>query len=450
MRTWPVPGLFCFSHVSQGVCRNGSLSGVVAPVYFACSWLCSRYPKVYDALTTCTIAASVPVSLQQWEHTDGTGTAGGLASSVPSTTPTLSSAFRGQMGQIYVFDDALGVPQVEGIFSLGPGYMYSFMASESGLPRAGPASAVLSDTKDGLSSKIVVALNAQVRPRVPHLLSYPIFPRLTLSSPCFPSCAPYRHLILQHLVPFFTIFTGCRLLLVWYQRRPATSKVLVAFGCMGVQPSVVSLVLCPLAWRVSAAWVVQASMGRTLFNIAPLWEQAQAPGGDTGGAVAGIMPGVQLCYRQRVQDVINCVGGISVLFPLFTQLDQPVEGLERRGGIEPPPGRRRAFGSDDPASENSQLALDVVGLLTAVLAGNQASQQYMLNVNGFGVTNFLLQRVSPHHLSVKFVLALENLISCIANDTGERVEELGWGAWVIVCVLLIALTLLCNLCLCSW
>ena len=153
---------------------------------------------------------------------------------------------------------------------------------------------------------------------------------------------------------------------------------------------------------------LQASSGRALFDTSPLHDNSS----EQSVYDAAIRPGVQLCSRQRMQDVIHCVGGIAVLFPLFTQLDQPEED----------PGRGAEELLDGIASTtvvDSHLALDVIDLLTAVLAGNHSSQLYMLNISGFAVLGFLLQRVNPQHLSVKFVLALENLVGCVSHTQGS-------------------------------
>ena len=464
-----------------------------------------NYPKVLEPITSCSFASSCPLP---GDHHRG-------------RVASMASAFRGQMGPIYFFDDALSPAQVDGIYQLGPSYMYSFLPGESGLPRDGQAAQVLSEGKEGLSTKIVLSYNAQ------------------------------------------------------------------------------------------------ASVGGTLFNTAPpLGEQS---GGGTdgwtqGGSEARILPGVQLCARQRMQDAINCVGGVAVLFPLFTQLDQPQEGHEgergkdkdgeenkergndgdtgsveeakgaegevkkvevkendeeaqENGSLEhqskvtglkkdaegkapvalgvgsqglgregsrrherrrsegvgsepagalkvveeeegeeaeaqveqfrkmmqdakktdakktpstgranppsstaqariktasfsksatagrpsasssskPPQARQvaaastaasgsragpsrppsapakelRGFADEPQGAVDTQLALDIVGLLTAVLGASRAAQQHMALVHGFGVINFLLQRVAPSHLSVRLVLAVENLVCCLEGCQGE-------------------------------
>lgn len=73
-----------------------------------------------------------------------------------------SSSFSGQIGPVYLFNDAISGEQVQSIYSLGPSYMYAFLDNEA-LPLCGDKlqSGIL-DAKDGLASKIIFAFNAQV------------------------------------------------------------------------------------------------------------------------------------------------------------------------------------------------------------------------------------------------------------------------------------------------
>jgi hypothetical protein len=98
-----------------------------------------RYAKVNELMTRCTIGTELrpvgeePISIG-FERT---------------------FAFTGQMGPVYVFSDALSSEQINGIYNLGPSYMYSFHGDDS-LYRG------ILDARDGISSKIIFGLNAQV------------------------------------------------------------------------------------------------------------------------------------------------------------------------------------------------------------------------------------------------------------------------------------------------
>lgn len=154
---------------------------------------------------------------------------------------------------------------------------------------------------------------------------------------------------------------------------------------------------------------LQASSGRALFDISPVLEYSPDP----VLYDATIMAGTLLCYRHLVQDSVQCVGGIGVFFPLLTQLDQPV--CTPSSVMVNTCDQKRVEGYP----VDSHVAVEVIDLLTAVLAGNLANQQYMRNMSGMSILGFLLQSVSPQHLTVNVVAALERLVTTVAKGTGK-------------------------------
>lgn len=71
-------------------------------------------------------------------------------------------AFIGQMGPVYAFSDALSPEQIRGIYSLGPSYMYSFHGDRNLLTNDDSMYKGVLDARDGISSKMIFGLNAQV------------------------------------------------------------------------------------------------------------------------------------------------------------------------------------------------------------------------------------------------------------------------------------------------
>ncbi|KAG9440194.1 hypothetical protein H6P81_020359 [Aristolochia fimbriata] len=104
-----------------------------------------RYPKVNDLLTNCSIGTKVILAPNEEEN---------LQIPLKETFP-----FHGQIGPIYMFSDALSPDQVKGIYSLGPGYMYSFVGNDIAI--IWDAGNGILDAKDGIASKIIFGLNAQ-------------------------------------------------------------------------------------------------------------------------------------------------------------------------------------------------------------------------------------------------------------------------------------------------
>ena len=69
---------------------------------------------------------------------------------------------------------------------------------------------------------------------------------------------------------------------------------------------------------LSSFWVVlcvQAAAGRMLYNTAEM-EKGNAGDGDT----VAILEGTQLCCTRQLRDLLHCLGGTTVLLPLFAQL----------------------------------------------------------------------------------------------------------------------------------
>jgi hypothetical protein len=80
--------------------------------------------------------------------------------------------FTGQMGPVYAFSDTLTPEQVKGIYSLGPSYMYSFVGDQSLLSTDDLLLNGILSMREGISSKIIFGLNAQVRCLVGLFFSY--------------------------------------------------------------------------------------------------------------------------------------------------------------------------------------------------------------------------------------------------------------------------------------
>lgn len=162
-----------------------------------------------------------------------------------------------------------------------------------------------------------------------------------------------------------------------------------------------------------------------LYDISPSSEQST----DKTFHSAKILPGTLLCYRRRVQDIIHCVGGVGVLFPLLTQLDQPI-GWSSAGDNSSEScqqllaqtfgGSYAPTGTDAPAYQlERNIAVEVIDLLRAVLVGSFSNQQYMHNTKGLSVLGFLLQSVSPQLLTVKVVIALDSLLTTLTSASGR-------------------------------
>uniref|UniRef100_A0A0E0JVW3 BEACH domain-containing protein B n=1 Tax=Oryza punctata TaxID=4537 RepID=A0A0E0JVW3_ORYPU len=135
----------------------------------------------------------------------------------------------------------------------------------------------------------------------------------------------------------------------------------------------------------------QASNNRTLFNVS-----AAHDGLDKSKFEATIMGGTKLCSRRLLQEIIYCVGGVSVFFPLLIHFDDAV------------------IHSREPAICD-ELAGQVVELVASVLDGNVANQQQMHLLSGFSILGFLFQSVSPQLLNFKTLSSLKYMLNVLKN-----------------------------------
>jgi WD40 repeat protein len=247
-----------------------------------------RYSKVAEPLTNITIAAKINFHSNEEDS---------ATQSIKDSLP-----FFGQIGPVYMFNDALTSEQVRGIFSLGPSYMYSFLDNEVSVHSDNPLPCGILDAKDGLASKIIFGLNAQ------------------------------------------------------------------------------------------------ASNGRTLFNVSPLVDHHAL---DKRSFEAIVETGTQLCSRRLLKQIIYCVGGVSVFFPLFTQ-SELYENEERGHTLLTPITKER-------------LTAEIIELIASVLDENLANQQQMLLLSGFSVLGFLLQSVPPQQLNMETLSALKHMFNVVTS-----------------------------------
>lgn len=115
---------------------------------------------------------------------------------------------------------------------------------------------------------------------------------------------------------------------------------------------------------------------------------------------ATIMGGTKLCSRHLPQDIIYCVGGVSVFFPLFTQFFNAASDIEK---------------CCRPSIVNDKLAAEVIELVATVLDGNVSNQQQMYLLSGLSILGFLLQSATPQLLTTKTLSALKYMFDILRN-----------------------------------
>jgi hypothetical protein len=112
------------------------------------------------------------------------------------------------------------------------------------------------------------------------------------------------------------------------------------------------------------------------------------------------LPGTHQCSTRDINDMLDCMGGIRVLFPIFVQLDQPIKG----------PDGALSYDVD------ADFLVQLLGLICDMIYENPSNQKFMAD-QGFGVIAHLLSHVSPEHLSVGALDAIERLVASVSYHT---------------------------------
>ncbi|XP_073132382.1 BEACH domain-containing protein B isoform X2 [Henckelia pumila] len=155
-----------------------------------------------------------------------------------------------------------------------------------------------------------------------------------------------------------------------------------------------------LASKIIFGLNAQASDGRALFNVTPTPDHAL----DKKFFEATVSIGTQLCSRRLLQQIVYCVGGVSVFFPLLTQFD--IYDYNGNDGV-----REMSL-----TSIRCCLTVETIKLIASIMDDDLSNQQQMFLLSGFSVLGFLLRSVPPKQLNLETLSALKHLFHIVVND----------------------------------
>ncbi|XP_076273573.1 A kinase anchor protein rugose isoform X3 [Rhynchophorus ferrugineus] len=120
---------------------------------------------------------------------------------------------------------------------------------------------------------------------------------------------------------------------------------------------------------------------------------------------------VKAVITHSIHSTLNSVGGIQVLFPLFSQLDLPFE----------------CNGSSD-LKKDPALCSKLLGFICELVESSQTVQQHMIQNRGFLVISFMLQRSSRDHLTTEvlgsFLSLTKYLVTCLSANSELLLKQL--------------------------
>ncbi|XP_059484361.1 neurobeachin isoform X4 [Neocloeon triangulifer] len=121
---------------------------------------------------------------------------------------------------------------------------------------------------------------------------------------------------------------------------------------------------------------------------------------------------VKAVVTHSIHSTLNSIGGIQVLFPLFSQLDLPYDG-----------GPNAAECKKDP-----NLCAKLLGFICHLVETSQTVQQHMIQNRGFLVISFMLQKASREHLTNEvlssFLALTKHLVTCLSGHSELLLKQL--------------------------
>lgn len=124
-----------------------------------------------------------------------------------------------------------------------------------------------------------------------------------------------------------------------------------------------------------------------------------------------IVQDVKAVVTNSIHSTLNSIGGIQVLFPLFSQLDMPYE---------------------DGIKKDPTLCAKLLGFICELVETSQTVQQHMIQNRGFLVISFMLQRSSRDHLTLEvlgsFLSLTKYLVTCLSANSDLLLKQVSFRA----------------------
>lgn len=116
---------------------------------------------------------------------------------------------------------------------------------------------------------------------------------------------------------------------------------------------------------------------------------------------------VRAVITNSIHSILNSIGGIQTLFPLFSQLDMQHEGSDIK---------------TDPT-----LCAKLLGFICELVETSQTVQQHMIQNRGFLVISYMLQRLSREHLTQEvlgsFLSLTKYLVTCLSANSDLLLKQ---------------------------
>ncbi|XP_025157448.1 neurobeachin isoform X4 [Harpegnathos saltator] len=120
---------------------------------------------------------------------------------------------------------------------------------------------------------------------------------------------------------------------------------------------------------------------------------------------------VKAVITHSIHSTLNSIGGIQVLFPLFSQLDMPYDCI-----------------APNDVKRDPTLCSKLLGFICDLVESSQTVQQHMVQNRGFLVISFMLQKASRDHLTTEvlasFLELTKHLVTCLSANSDLLLKQL--------------------------
>ncbi|XP_018338485.1 PREDICTED: neurobeachin isoform X5 [Trachymyrmex septentrionalis] len=120
---------------------------------------------------------------------------------------------------------------------------------------------------------------------------------------------------------------------------------------------------------------------------------------------------VKAIITHSIHSTLNSIGGIQVLFPLFSQLDMPYDCI-----------------APNDIKRDPTLCSKLLGFICDLVESSQTVQQHMVQNRGFLVISFMLQKASRDHLTTEvlasFLELTKHLVTCLSANSDLLLKQL--------------------------
>ena len=316
-----------------------------------------RFPKVVEPLNSCVIGAFDEFAATAFAAAGAVGRAKRSSSvrTCPDSSIRTTHPFSGQIGAVRFFDDALSGSAIAAVAALGPDYLGGFSPTETNsgvaLLTAGMSLAEAREVRETMAPRLQLSLNA--------------------------AAASGRNC-------FSTVDRSDSSVLATLKEVKSKVETKIKDGIAGGV----------------AGGVTGGIVGGVTGAIAGLSLQSSEE--QSNPVAAELVGAARVCATHGAKDVVHCLGGVHVLFPLLA-----------------PPETEVDDGSSSHAQANSlnnQLLIkDTVDLLAGLLDSSRLNQEALHASGGFAMVGRLLKMDGGQRLSPGLLPSIENLVKSVGQ-----------------------------------